>query len=226
MPEVAINQAAAQGRVASEDKYLSRWTTQGEQRRWTLPSTTSAQLTIGRASSVEICIDDDPQVSRVHAVLERIGEQWMIRDDGLSSNGTFINGRRVGGRVRLRDRDLIRVGATVLTFCAPQEGPNVETIADDRLPTIRRLTEPQRLVLEALCRPHRAGHGYSPPATNQQIAAQLCLSLDAVKTHLRVLYHKFGIEALPQNQKRARLAELAQQLGLASHSEERQTPST
>jgi len=38
--------------------------------------------------------------------------------------------------------------------------------------------------------------------------------VDAVKTHLRVLFHKFGIENLPQNQKRARLAEIALELGL------------
>jgi pSer/pThr/pTyr-binding forkhead associated (FHA) protein len=224
VPELATDQAAAQVRVSSEDNYLSRWTTQGEQRRWSLPSITSAQLTIGRADSVEICIDDDPQVSRVHAVLERIGEQWMIRDDGLSSNGTFVNGRRLGSRLRLHDRDVIRVGSTILTFCAPGTGATVATIADGSLPSIRRLTDPQRHVLEALGRPHRTGHAYSPPATNQQIAEQLCLSLDAVKTHLRVLYHKFGIEALPQNQKRARLAELAEQLGLTSNSEDRPTP--
>ena len=50
--------------------------------------------------------------------------------------------------------------------------------------------------------------------SNQQVADELCLSLDAVKTHLRVLFHKFGIEDLPQNQKRARLAEIALELGL------------
>ena len=33
--------------------------------------------------------------------------------------------------------------------------------------------------------------------------------MDAVKTHLRVLFAKFGIEELPQNQKRARLVERA-----------------
>ena len=38
---------------------------------------------------------------------------------------------------------------------------------------------------------------------------ELSLSVDAVKTHLRVLFGKFGIEGLAQNQKRARLVELA-----------------
>ena len=221
--ELAEERAAADERASSEEIYLSHWTAQGEQRRWTLPPA-GAQVTIGRASSVEICIDDDPQVSRVHATIERIGGDWTIRDDGLSSNGTFVNGRRVANRVRLRDRDLIRVGTTILTFCAPYQGASVATIADAGLPAVQRLTHPQRLVLEALCRPHRAGHAYSPPSTNQQIAAELCLSLDAVKTHLRVLYHKFGIEMLPQNQKRARLAELAEQLGLVSNLEDHPTP--
>ena len=34
-------------------------------------------------------------------------------------------------------------------------------------------------------------------------------AVDAVKTHLRVLFAKFGIEQLPQNQKRMRLVERA-----------------
>ena len=36
------------------------------------------------------------------------------------------------------------------------------------------------------------------PATNQQIADELFLSLDAVKMHLRALFHKVGIDDLPQ----------------------------
>jgi hypothetical protein len=40
--------------------------------------------------------------------------------------------------------------------------------------------------------------------------------VDAVKTHLRILFHKFGVEHLPQNQKRARLAEMALEFGLVA----------
>ncbi|MBV8953532.1 MAG: hypothetical protein JO179_05315, partial [Solirubrobacterales bacterium] len=40
------------------------------------------------------------------------------------------------------------------------------------------------------------------------------LSVDAVKTHLRALFAKFGIEDLPQNQKRIRLVELALKSGV------------
>jgi DNA-binding NarL/FixJ family response regulator len=47
------------------------------------------------------------------------------------------------------------------------------------------------------------------PATNRQIADDLVLSVEAVKTHLRTLFQRFGVEDLPQNAKRARLVELA-----------------
>lgn len=79
-----------------------------------------------------------------------------------------------------------------------------------------RLTETQRKILEALCRPCIGENHYAPPATNQDIADQLFLSVDAIKAHLRVLYRKFGIEPLPHNQKRARLVELAMDGGIVS----------
>jgi hypothetical protein len=86
--------------------------------------------------------------------------------------------------------------------------------ADAALATDPRLTETQRNILEALCRPRAAGHRYATPATNQQIAGEVFLSVDAVKAHLRVLYRKFGVEDLPHNQKRARLVELLLEGGL------------
>ena len=84
------------------------------------------------------------------------------------------------------------------------------------LPAVTRLTEAQRSILVALCRPYEDARPYATPASNQEIASELFLSLDAVKTHLRVLFRKFGLESLPQNQKRARLAEMALELGLAA----------
>ena len=54
---------------------------------------------------------------------------------------------------------------------------------------------------------------YATPATNQQVAGEVYLSVDAVKTHLRTLFAKFGVEDLPQNQKRVKLVELALQSG-------------
>ena len=200
------------------DAYLARRNAQGEQQRWLLPEEGGA-VTIGRASSADVHLHDDSQVSRVHAVLERVAGLWTIVDDGLSRNGTFLNGRRLAHRARLRDRDKIRVGETVLTFCAPPQTDSPQTVAGGILPAVTRLTEAQRSILVALCRPYEDSRPYASPASNQQIADELVLSLDAVKTHLRALFHKFGIEHLPQNQKRARLAEIALELGLVADTE-------
>jgi hypothetical protein len=71
-------------------------------------------------------------------------------------------------------------------------------------------------VLIALCRPFAGGDPWARPATNKDIAAELYLSVPAVKTHLRALFGRFGIEDLGQNEKRLRLAELALQAGLVS----------
>ena len=60
-------------------------------------------------------------------------------------------------------------------------------------------------MLIALCRPVNES-AFATPATNQEIAEEIFLSVDAVKAQLRVLFDRFGLEDLPQNQKRARLA--------------------
>jgi hypothetical protein len=72
-----------------------------------------------------------------------------------------------------------------------------------------RLTDTQLGILAALCRPLAGGNHFATPATNQEVADEVFLSVDAVKGHLRTLYRKFRIEDLPHNQKRARLVELA-----------------
>src|SRR3954464_9963296 len=59
--------------------------------------------TVGRQLWNDIALPWDGQVSRVHAELERIGDCWAVTDDGLSTNGTFVNGLRISGHRRLVD---------------------------------------------------------------------------------------------------------------------------
>jgi DNA-binding NarL/FixJ family response regulator len=70
-------------------------------------------------------------------------------------------------------------------------------------------------VLVALCRPYKDTE-LATPATNQQIADELYLSVDAVKAHLRTLFGYFSVEHLPQNQKRSYLAMRALQDGVVA----------
>lgn len=177
-----------------------------------------AALWIGRQSGVDLCLDWDAQVSGLHAQLEVVGSECTVVDDGLSRNGSFVNGERVHGRRRLRDGDMLRLGESVLLYRVPGEAVSDSTVAATDLLTAS-LSETQRRVLVALCRPFKDSPPYATPATNQQIADELFLSVDAIKTHLRALFAKFGVEDLPQNRKRAALVERALQSGLISERE-------
>jgi pSer/pThr/pTyr-binding forkhead associated (FHA) protein len=168
-----------------------------------------AVITLGRGEGVDVRIAWDSQVSQLHAELRPLGGEWLVVDDGLSRNGTFVDGERVAGRRRLRERDLLRVGATLILFRQPgAEDTRGETEmavaggAPDLTPT-------QRKVLIALCRPLAEGSAVAAPATNSAIAGELYLSVDAVKAHLRALFDRFEIADLAQNQKRIALADRA-----------------
>ncbi|HEY8001385.1 MAG TPA: FHA domain-containing protein [Solirubrobacterales bacterium] len=174
------------------------------------------RVTVGRGPEVDVGLDADEQVSRLHAEIERIGGEWTVADDGLSRNGSFLNGERIGGRRRLNDGDELRFGATIVVFRAPTPSPSSATQAAPESVAAPQLTETQRKILVALCRPFRDGGQYATPATNQEVADEVFLSVDAVKGHLRTLFEKFGIGGLPQNQKRVRLVELALRNGVIS----------
>ncbi|NQV10049.1 MAG: transglycosylase domain-containing protein, partial [Cyanobacteria bacterium] len=62
---------------------------------------------IGRDSQLEIRIDH-PAVSKRHALLEQVGQDWLIRDDS-STNGLYWQGRPVR-QLLLRDGDALRFG--------------------------------------------------------------------------------------------------------------------
>jgi pSer/pThr/pTyr-binding forkhead associated (FHA) protein len=178
-------------------------------------------VTVGRDPGLDVCLAWDTEVSRVHAEIATLGSQWVVVDDGLSRNGTWVNGHRVNGRQRLQDGDTLRFGNTLVAFsCSTAEGgagSRTRTASD--VAQAARISESQRRVLLALCRPYKGGARYATPPPNQQIADELFLSVDAVKTHLRVLFAKFDLDALAQNQKRARLVEIALRLGIVSDQE-------
>ncbi|HEX8521386.1 MAG TPA: ATP-binding protein [Tepidisphaeraceae bacterium] len=79
-------------------------------RRFELPD---APALLGRDSR-QIPLEDNT-VSRRHAELNPSEEGWLLRDLG-SSNGTYINGRRVTNRYALKLGDQIRVGRTLMVF--------------------------------------------------------------------------------------------------------------
>jgi len=75
------------------------------------------RLVIGRLAECEVTLGDS-NVSRRHAAFTREGDGWAIEDLG-STNGTRLNGEKIK-HARLRDGDLIEVGATQLRFHEPR----------------------------------------------------------------------------------------------------------
>jgi pSer/pThr/pTyr-binding forkhead associated (FHA) protein len=175
------------------------------------------RLTVGRDPSSDVALDWDGEVSRVHALLERVSGEWNLVDDGRSRNGTFVNGERSWGRRRLRDGDVVRLGRTLVVFRDPTGRESMRTLPSDEA-AIPQLTEAQRRVLVEVCRPFGRS-SFAAPASTRQIAEQLVISVETVKTHLRALFEAFAVGDLPQNQKRAELARRAIEAGVVSSAE-------
>ncbi len=179
----------------------------------------ATELWLGRSSSADIRLDWDQEVSTLHAQIEVVRDDCTLVDEGLSRNGSFVNGERLRGRHLLRDGDIFRVGKTAVLYRAPGANRTDSTVTSADALGAARVSPAQKRVLLSLCRPFKDGAAFATPATNKQIAAELHLSIDAVKTHLRTLFEKFGLEELPQNKKRVTLVERALQSGLVREQE-------
>jgi pSer/pThr/pTyr-binding forkhead associated (FHA) protein len=176
-------------------------------------------LWVGRGESADLRLDWDEEVSALHAQLEVVRDECTLLDDGLSRNGSFVGTERVDGRRRLRDGDVLRFGRTTVLYRRPGEGAPEATVVAGEVPGAATISPGQRRVLVALCRPFKDGGSFATAPTNQAIAEELHLSVDAVKTHMRALFEKLELEDLPQNRKRVALVERALQSGAVSRRE-------
>ena len=177
--------------------YVEVWSRSGRELR----TLDSERLTVGTLESNDVVVDADG-VSRVHAVFERFGDTWCVRDLG-SRNGTSVNGGRIVGERALHAGDEIVLGRLRLVFHGPARGKETGAIAEPP-----PLTRRERDVLLALCRPLLTGDAFTEPASIRAIAAELVVSEAAVKQHLTRLYGKFDAGAQGER-KRVQLANAA-----------------
>lgn len=70
------------------------------------------ELMLGREATNDLVVND-PEVSRKHAVLRKIGSQYLIEDLG-STNGTFLLGNRISMPMMLQNGDEIMIGERVV----------------------------------------------------------------------------------------------------------------
>jgi pSer/pThr/pTyr-binding forkhead associated (FHA) protein len=70
-----------------------------------------AEFTAGRQGALAVT---DEYASNQHARFQIAHGQWYVRDLG-STNGTWLNGRRIHAAQRLKKGDKIKIGHTVVT---------------------------------------------------------------------------------------------------------------
>ncbi|HTX34830.1 MAG TPA: SpoIIE family protein phosphatase [Bryobacteraceae bacterium] len=83
---------------------------------------TGERLSVGRASSADLCFPEDAGLSRQHFAFESHGEEWTVQDLG-SKNGTFVNNIPLKARLILKPGDRITAGHLVIVFSPESESP-------------------------------------------------------------------------------------------------------
>jgi EAL domain-containing protein (putative c-di-GMP-specific phosphodiesterase class I) len=108
-----------------EKKFIVKWrleSTSDPTNKWAFPID-SVPFTIGRDEKCELTLESR-DVSRYHAQLNVSGDMLWIRDSG-STNGTFINGKRIAESEALAHGDILQIGQ--VGFC-------VLSMEEERLP--------------------------------------------------------------------------------------------
>lgn len=103
-------------------------------------------VSLGREIGNDVALTTDKAISRQHAVVLCIDEQFFV-EDMASKNGTWLNGTLVGHRAKLNSGDEIRLGMTRLMFLLIPEkltgsvesvrSPRTQTLVDSVIPMAR-----------------------------------------------------------------------------------------
>jgi pSer/pThr/pTyr-binding forkhead associated (FHA) protein len=118
-------------------------------------------LTLGRDGANDIIIDH-PLASRRHARLEHDENGYFVRDLD-STNGTYVNGDRIGGAHPLRNQDRVWVADTEIIFHDP-EATQTGPLPVEILKRVRAAEEALRLDSRAK-EVYVEGNLLSPPLT-------------------------------------------------------------
>ena len=117
-------------------------------------------------------------ISRVHAKITRHGPRYIL-EDNHSRHGTFVNGQRIDTPRELATDDILGFAASkdMLRFVDPKQLPAVAPLPE---PLTEREVDILRLLAE--------GRQY------QELADQLHISKNTVKSHMRNIFGKLAVK--------------------------------
>ncbi len=136
------------------------------------------ELLIGRQATDEGKLGQDPEISREHARIWRANGDFVIEDLG-STNGTFVNRRKISGPEVLSAGDRIQVGATTLVVqvSVPLQQPPAAAPPDADTRSSAQTPMPEPLAAEPAVEPSAAEPAVDPAAAAPEAPAPLSLRL-------------------------------------------------
>lgn len=140
----------------------------------------TGDLVVGRSGAdIEI---DDAQVSRRHAAIRPVGDGIEVEDLG-STNGTWVNERRISGRQPLVSGDTLRIGGTVLRAATDRVVPPVPAAPPPALGT------PVAAVPAPVAAPaFDPARGKRQPATRSYFATTIVLAIIVADAIALIVY--------------------------------------
>lgn len=89
------------------------------------PLRPNREIVIGRSSDLDMVLVED-MVSRRHTRVITTSDEVFIEDAG-STNGTFVNGEKIPGRIQIHEGDRILVGTSIIKVVAlDTSGPAID----------------------------------------------------------------------------------------------------
>ena len=84
---------------------------------------------IGRTEEGDGALAGDPEISRSHAEIREEDGDWVVEDLD-STNGTFVNGRKIDSPTRIKPGDTLRVGTSTLHVEGGVAQPDVTSVRE------------------------------------------------------------------------------------------------
>ncbi|MCW5980186.1 MAG: SpoIIE family protein phosphatase [Bryobacteraceae bacterium] len=119
------------------------------------------RLSLGRSSSNDLSYPEDSGLSRHHVALEKVGDEWYVRDLG-SKNGTLLNDERLAEPAPLKPGDRISASRVSIVFDGSEPAAGEATVIFSLADTTEKL--PTHTVTLGDLLPKTAGEGLEPKA--------------------------------------------------------------